>query len=115
MKACVAVIALILVTGLLSGCGCYLRGRAAYDTDRPARNTSQVKQEWGNSFHQVVANQVLNPDAGKNLDPVTGLSNTAADKTVNKYNKEFDKAPQVPVYTLGLSSGLGSSNSTGGR
>ncbi len=110
MKACVIAIALI-VAGSLSGCGCWTRNVISYNYSGP----SAVEQEWGNSFHQMVANQTLNPDAGKNLDPVTGMSARTAEKTVNKYEKEFDKAPQVPVYNLGLSSGLGSSVSTGVR
>ncbi len=35
------------------------------------------------------------------------MDNKAADKVVNKYNKEFDKPPQVPVYSMGVAGGLG--------
>ena len=94
MRVWSLVIGLILM-GTLSGC---------------AGNASLVEQEWGVSHKLAVANQTLNADADKNLEPVSGLSNTAADKAVNKYNKEFDKAAPAPVYTMGLSGGLGTSN-----
>jgi hypothetical protein len=89
---------LLLVTGLiamgmLAGCTGY--------------NSGLVAQEWGTSHKLAIANQTLNPEAEKNLKPVSGMDNKAADKVVNKYNKEFDKAPQVPIYTMGVAGGLG--------
>lgn len=104
MRAWSLILGLILM-GMLSGC---------------AQNTSLVGEEWGTAYKLTVASQILNPDAEKNLEPVVGLSETAADKAVNKYNKEFDKAPQAPVYSLGAPTGLGmsttsSSTSSGGR
>ena len=89
MRAWLVVIGLILL-GTLAGCA-----------------GSLVEQEWGTSYKLAVANQTLNPDAEKNLEPVYGMDNKAADKVVNKYNKEFDKAPQVPVYSMGVAGGLG--------
>ncbi len=95
MTAAYLITGLILL-GMLTACG-------------TGYNSGLVAQEWGTAQRTVIANQVLNPDAAKNLEPVAGLSSTAADKTVNKYNKEFDKPPQVPVYSLGIATGLGSS------
>ncbi len=90
MKALVLITGLIAM-GMLAGCTC----------------TSLVEQEWGISHKLAIANQTLNPDAEKNLEPVYGMDNKAADKVINKYNREFDKAPQVPVYTMGVAGGLG--------
>jgi hypothetical protein len=99
MKALLLITGLITM-GLLAGC---------------AGNTSLVDQEWGTSYKLAIANQTLNPNAEKNLEPVYGLDNKAADKVVNKYNKEFDKPPQVPVYSMGVAGGLGTvSTGTGG-
>jgi hypothetical protein len=92
MKALLLISGLILM-GMLTGC---------------AGNTSLVEQEWGTSYKLAIANQTLNPEAEKNLEPVYGLDNKAADKVENKYNKEFDKPPQVPIYTMGVAGGLGS-------
>ena len=92
MRALLLIIGLIAM-GMLAGCTGY--------------NTGLVAQEWGTSYKLAIANQTLNPDAEKNLEPVQGLDNKAADKVVNKYNKEFDKAPQVPVYSMGVAGSLG--------
>jgi hypothetical protein len=69
-----------------------------------------VEQEWGTAYKLAIANQTLNPNAEKNLEPVYGLDNKAAEKVVNKYNKEFDKAPHVPIYTMGIAGGLGTTS-----
>jgi hypothetical protein len=89
----------LIVSGTLAGC---------------APTTSLVEQGYGTSYKMAVANQILNPDGEKNFEPVVGLPNAAADKTITKYNKEFDKASQVPVYTLGVSGGMGTSSTSSG-
>jgi hypothetical protein len=97
----VSLIAGLIVVSVLAGC---------------ASNTSLVEQEWGTAYKLTIANQTLNPNAEKNLEPVSGLDNKAAGKVVNKYNKEFDKPPQVPVYSMGVAGGLGSiSTGTGSQ
>jgi hypothetical protein len=95
MRAWLLIIGLI-VMGTLAGCTGY--------------NSGLVAQEWGTSYKLATANQTLNPGAEKNLKPVDGMDNKAADKVVYKYNKEFDKAPQTPVYSLGIASGLGTAS-----
>jgi len=99
MRAWLLVIGLILI-GTLAGCTGY--------------NTGLVAQEWGTSYKLAVAKQPLHPDAEKNLKPVAGMDNKAADKVINKYNKEFDKAPQVPVYSMGVPATLGTVTSATG-
>lgn len=100
MKMLSLVIVLILV-GMLAGCG-------------TGYNSGVVAQEWSTSYKLAVANQTLNPDAEKNLKPVSGIENKAADNAINKYDKEFEKPPQVPVYTMGTSGALGTGTATGG-
>jgi hypothetical protein len=99
MRAWSLIIGLILM-GTLAGC---------------AGNTSLVEQEWGTSYKLAVSNQILNPDADKNLEPVYGLGNKAADKVVNKYEKEFDRTPPAPTYTMGMPGALGTATSTGSQ
>ena len=94
MKA-LSLITGLIVMGILAGC---------------AGNASLVEQEWGTAYKLTIANQTLNPNAEKNLEPVYGLDNKAAEKVVNKYNKEFDKPPQVPIYTMGIAGGLGTTS-----
>ena len=96
MKACFLIAGLIVVA-TLSGCS------TGYESGAVAR-------EWGTSHNLAVANQTLNPDAEKNLKPVTGMENKAAENTITKYEKEFEKAPRAPVYNLQLPSSLGTAN-----
>jgi hypothetical protein len=56
-----------------------------------------LDMNWGKSLETAKNNQILNPDASENLDPVLGLDGQAAEYTVNKYKKSFEK--DVPLKT----------------
>ena len=56
-----------------------------------------LDMNWGKSLETAKNNQILNPDAGENLDPVLGLDGKAAEYGVNKYKESFKK--DVPVKT----------------
>jgi hypothetical protein len=60
-------------------------------------------QNWGRSYETAKYNQILNPDAGKNLEPVEGLSGNAAGNSVEKYENTFkEKSKQENVTILKL-------------
>jgi hypothetical protein len=48
-------------------------------------------QNWGRSYEMAKYNQILNPDAGKNLKPVEGLDGKAAENAAEKYENSFKK------------------------
>ena len=50
-----------------------------------------LEKNWGKSFESAKKNQILNPDAGKNLEPVQGLNGEAAEHGVDKYKESFKK------------------------
>ena len=56
---------------------------------------SQMQKEtlsdknWGRSYEAAKYNQILNPEAGKNQDPVDGLDGRATDNNVEKYRNSF--------------------------
>jgi len=50
-----------------------------------------LDQNWGRSVETAKYNQILNPEEGKNLAPVEGLSGKAAENSVEKYEKSFKK------------------------
>jgi hypothetical protein len=52
---------------------------------------SLLDQNWGRSFESAKYNQILNPDAEKNLEPVTGLDGTVSESVVTNYKKSFKK------------------------
>lgn len=48
-----------------------------------ADTESQLDRNWGRSFESVKYNQIVNPEAEKNLNPVEGLSGPYAEKLTN--------------------------------
>jgi hypothetical protein len=70
---------------------------------------SAVEQNWGNSVHSNLAQQVLNPQAGLNPTPAVGLSPQAAVNEMESYNKSFTAESQKSSQLqYGGSSGGGS-------
>ena len=74
---------------------------------------SKLDENWGRSFESAKFNQILNPEAGKKLDPVTGLDGQAADAEIQQYRKSF--SGQTSTSTGGSVSGatLGTGMGTG--
>jgi hypothetical protein len=84
-----------IFTGLLfiASCG----GTTPYSQD------STIDRNWGRSHGTAIYNQMLNPDAAKNLDPVSGLDGVAAEHNVKKYQDSFKETrPQEVVNILKL-------------
>lgn len=46
-----------------------------------------LDKNWGKSFERAKVSQEVDPDASKNLDPVTGLDGQAAEADMVKYRK----------------------------
>ena len=63
---------------------------------------TRLEKDYGTSFKLSKFNQILNPEAEKNLEPVTGLNGKAAQATMEKYQKDFEKAPLPPTYTFNI-------------
>jgi len=62
---------------------------------------SRVEMDYGTSFKLAKFNQTLDPAAEKNLEPVYGLDSEAAQKVMEKYRKDFEKAaPEQKIYTI---------------
>ncbi len=67
-----------------------------------ALETSRIDADFGTSYQLAKANQVLNPDADKNLEPVTGLSGDVSKKVTDKYAQGFEKAVEAPTYIFNV-------------
>lgn len=52
-----------------------------------------LNEEYGNSYRYAVENQILNPQAGNSLVPLEGLGGQAAQYSVDRYQKLFEKPP----------------------
>jgi hypothetical protein len=97
MKSQLTTIALVASLFVLGAAGC------AGDLPKPER-FSILDSHWGESFEMAKRNQILNPEAGKDLDPVTGLDGEAAEANMEKYRDGFGEKPSERVYNLNLGS-----------
>ncbi len=63
---------------------------------------TRLDKDYGRSVKQARINQTLDPEAEKNLEPVTGLDGKAAQATIERYRKTFEvsrEAPQTLIQT----------------
>ena len=73
---------------------------------------SRVAMDYGTSYKLAKFNQTLNPEAEKNLEPVTGFDGGAAQATVGKYRKGFEEKVSAPTYVFSIG-GIGGIGGTG--
>ena len=64
---------------------------AGCSSSGPVYEETLLEKNWGRSVETAKYNQILNPDAGKDLTPVEGLSGKASDNSVKKYEDSFKK------------------------
>jgi hypothetical protein len=85
-----------VVIGGLIACAIWLSGCAS----------TRLEMDYGTSHKLSKMNQILNPDAEKNLTPVEGINGQAAQVVVDKYVKSFEKssaaATPAPSYGVGI-------------
>ena len=65
---------------------------------------SRLAMDYGTSYQLNKFNQMANPEAEKNLAPVTGMNGRAAQLTMEKYQKGFEEIAPVTNYTISLGS-----------
>ncbi len=56
---------------------------------------TRLEMDYGTSHKLAKYNQILDPEAEKNMKPVTGLDGQAAQSVMDTYRKGFEKAPQT--------------------
>ncbi|MGQ9646621.1 MAG: hypothetical protein ACUVWO_08805 [Thermodesulfobacteriota bacterium] len=68
--------------------------------------TSRLEMDFGTSTRLSKINQIHDPGAEKNVEPVYGLDGKAAQANTEKYLKDFEKpvAATPSALTLGISS-----------
>lgn len=74
------IIALLAVSGTLTGC---------------VSPTPMLDEHFGDAVRAAKEQQILNPDAGRNTDPVAGLDGPAAKEAVDRYQDSFKAPPPV--------------------
>jgi hypothetical protein len=50
---------------------------------------TMLDRNWGRAYESAKSNQILNPEASKNLDPVTGMDGQAAEQIMRGYRRDF--------------------------
>ena len=69
---------------------------------------TRVEMDYGTSYKLAKFNQIVNPDAEKNLEPVLGFDGGAARMTIDRYQKEFEKTSPPASYIFNVGVGGGS-------
>jgi hypothetical protein len=64
---------------------------AGCSSSGPVYEETLLDKNWGRSVETAKYNQIRNPDAGKNLEPVEGLDGKAVENSVKKYEDSFKK------------------------
>lgn len=80
-----------------------------------ATNTPMLDEHFGEAVNAAKAQQIINPDAPLNADPVAGVDGQAANAAVDRYHKSFVQPPATTnVFNIGVgsASGTGSSSSS---
>jgi hypothetical protein len=76
-RALICIVALVALS-FLAGCG------ANYYHHGP----TPLEENWGRSYETAKYNQIVNPEAEKNLEPVVGLNGWAAEENMAQYLKK---------------------------
>jgi hypothetical protein len=72
---------------------------------------SRLEMDYGTSCKLARFNQTYDLQAGKNLDPVTGMDGGAAKYITDKYRKDFEKpAASTSNYIFSIGTGSGTSS-----
>lgn len=71
-----------------------------------AQRTPYLESQMGQSLNMLKAQQVINPEAANNTDPVAGMDARAAQIAHERYEQSFRAPPpQRNAFTIGVSSG----------
>ena len=87
---CTTLIAFISIISVVLGCS----------GTTPASEQSLLERNWGRSLETIRYMQMVDPEAGKNLDPVVGLDGNASVNNVDKYQNSFKETEQTESTTI---------------
>jgi hypothetical protein len=61
-----------------------------------------LETNWGSSYEAAKTNQIANPEASENLDPVVGLDGELAAENMETYRRGCEGQDQSTTYNLRL-------------
>ncbi len=76
---------------------------------------SRVEKDYGHSVRLSRINQTLNPETAKNLEPVAGFDGKAAEVSIEKYRKGFERITETPQQIFQMGGGAGSGAGSYGK
>ena len=90
-------------------------GAAALALIAGCAETPRVDEHFGEAVRAATAQQIVNPDASLNKDPVAGIDGQAANSSIDRYHRSYQvPPPPVNVFTIGVGTGGGSMSGGGG-
>ncbi len=63
---------------------------------------TRLEADYGNSYGAARDNQILDPQAAQNLEPVYGFDAEAAANTLERYRAAFASPPAPPTFVLSV-------------
>ncbi|EJL76470.1 hypothetical protein PMI12_02232 [Variovorax sp. CF313] len=75
--------------------------------------TPNYDARFGDAVRDAKRKMTINPDAGRDGDPVAGMDGRAARESMVQYQKSY-KAPPPAVNVINIGGGIGSGDSGGG-
>lgn len=72
-----------------------------------APTTPNLEANFGNAVNKAKAQQIINPDAPRNTDPVAGIDGQAANATIDRYHQSYEEPTPAPSGAIGGSLGAG--------
>ena len=63
------------------------------------KRADYLEQNWGKSYESAKKNQILNPEAGKTVEPVIGLDGQVVEHNLDNRKKAFEKQKEVQTST----------------
>ncbi len=94
-------VSILCITVVGAGAGC-------------ASRTPMLDERFGDAVREARAKQTINPDAGRDTDPVLGLDGLAARESIERY-KDATKAPPPVMNVINIGGGIGGGGGGSGR
>ncbi len=72
---------------------------------------SRLEENYGTSVKLSTSNQILSPDAERNLEPVTGMDGMAGQISIERYRKSFEQPAKSSQYIFNMGGAGGNQDS----
>ncbi|MCK9275462.1 MAG: hypothetical protein M0P57_10260 [Syntrophales bacterium] len=67
---------------------------------------TELDANWGRSYSTALSSQILNPDAGENTEPVSGITGDMALKNLDRYTAATKAKPGSAASKMYITEGI---------